>query len=103
MRPAELQAETIEVLHSLDPSFITWNGRTLRCVATSVTNDDALRDGGFMPDADVIFYVTRLQLGAATPRLNELVTYEGQSYRIDRIIRVPGDSFVKLVCVHAVQ
>lgn len=105
MTAAQVHAQSLAQLETLDPGVFTWNGADWPCLNSSTRRRKALEPGGFSLDADLILFVRTAHFAsaAAQPQLKQLLTFESRSYRIDEIVYPSGTPFLKLLCVAAAR
>lgn len=75
----------------------TWNGQTIACRAGKITKRSMFGGGGLTPEDDLRLDVD-LSLLPSEPQPGQLLTFEGESWRIDRTEKQPGDSMLSLFC-----
>ncbi len=86
----------------LCPGVFDWNGTAYACTANGATRGGRLESYGWAVDEDLVIIVRAALFGAAArPVKGQTVIYRDATYRIDRVLTAPGDSFLRLACVNA--
>lgn len=103
MTAAEVHAQSLLALETLDPRLFIWNNAEWPCLNGSTHRRKSLEPGGFSLDADLILFVRASHFATAAdqPQLKQILTFETRRYRIDEILYPAGTPFLKLICVDA--
>ncbi len=79
-----------------------WRGNNYVCVPNVLETSKLLAAGGFEPEADLALFVRRELLPSA-PAEKDAISFDGGSYRISEVRKLPGDTALKLSCTIATK
>lgn len=68
---------------------VTWNGQTHKALVSDPTIGEHLDLGGFTGTGDFTIKIPRTAFGTRFPKLGEIVEFEGDRFRIERITNHP--------------
>ena len=85
------------------PRKFTFNGKEYPCAPGSPTNQDSLGEGGFHAETELELVADLSLLPATPPAPQDLITYEGQSYRVVTAESMSDASCIVLGCADAAR
>lgn len=83
------------------PASFTWAGDEYECSASGATKGGKLESFGFGVYEDLVIVVRVELFGDAQPQKEQLLVFNGRSYRIDHVMTAPADTFLRLTCKNA--
>ncbi|XHR30409.1 MAG: hypothetical protein ACFUZC_07570 [Chthoniobacteraceae bacterium] len=69
--------------------LVTWNGRTYKALVSDPAIGEHLDLGGFTGTGEFTIKIPRASFDKRLPKLGELVEFEGDRFRIERITNHP--------------
>ena len=75
---------------------VVWNDRTFKAIITSIESAQTLQIGGFGDDYDFTVKIAKAGLGRARPKLNDTISFDGQTYRIAKVSEAAGYPLITL-------
>jgi hypothetical protein len=96
-RIGKASARAVKRLERDTEAVVTIAGTDYPCVANTSTRWSVFGEGGFALETDLTVYL-RLEVCPTVPSINDLVTFDGNSYRVLRPVELPGDGTFKLIC-----
>jgi hypothetical protein len=91
----EMASDSAELLREFGKQ-ITWNGNEYSALVSEPTIAQEFDVGGFVDSVDFVAKLLRNDLIHGLPEHGELVTYNGEEYRIMRLSNRPPHPFVVL-------
>ena len=76
---------------------VTWNGRSYPALVSDPNIGENLEIGGFVGTGEFTVKIPRTAFRKRRPRLGEIVTFEGDRFRITRITNHPQYPMLVLV------
>lgn len=78
----------------------TWpvGGSDYICVGNVAESSKTLGVGGFALEADCSIFVRLELLPEPLPAEKQRLIFNGKTYRIDKVSKLPGDEVLKLIC-----
>ena len=92
----EMAADAAEILAQIGEP-VTWNGKTYPALVSDPAIGEDLNLGGFTGTGDFTVKIMRAVLGAARPKIGEIIGFENARFRITRITDHPRYPMVVLV------
>ena len=75
---------------------VVWNGRTFRAIITPIESSETLQIGGFGEDYDFTIKIAKAALGRSRPKLNDAISFDGDTYRVAKVSESPAYPLVTL-------
>ena len=76
---------------------VTWNGRSYKALVSDPAIGEHLDIGGFTGTGDFTIKIPRQSFDKRLPKLGELIEFEGDRFRIERITNHPQYPLLVLV------
>ena len=92
----EKTADLAAILAEVGETVI-WNGQPFRALVSDPTVGETLELGGFTASGDFTIKIPRTAFSARSPKLGEIVEFEGDRFRIARITNHPQYPMIVLV------
>ena len=93
---SEKAADLAGILNEVGESVI-WNERTFRALVSDPAIGENLELGGFTGSGEFTIKISRAAFGPRSPKLGEIVGFEGGRFRILRITNHPQYPLIVLV------
>lgn len=78
---------------------VTWNGKTVEAVVGELSEGASLQLEGYDPDTAVAFTFRRSDFKASIPVAGQRMGYDGISYMVGSISKLPGKASFVCNCV----
>ena len=76
---------------------VTWNGQSFRALVSDPVIGEELNLGGFTGTGEFTIKIMRAAFGAQLPKLGDIVGFEGNRFRINRVTNHPQYPMLVLV------
>jgi len=76
---------------------VTWNGRSYKALVSDPAIGERLDIGGFTGTGDFTIKIPRKSFDNRLPKLGELIEFEGDRFRIERITNHPQSPLLVIV------
>ena len=95
--PPEIESDIAAILAEFGEQ-IEWNNQSYQALVSDAGLGDAQALGGWVEQGSLTVKLLRSSLGGSVPALGDLLTFNGEQYRVIRIESRPSRPIVLLTC-----
>lgn len=94
-----VERDLLKIQSDLSYPTFTFAGTSYPCHTGAGSKEWVLDKGGFDVQADLVLIVRCIDLVDVTIRSQNKIVYDGNTYRVAKVIKSPTQAFYKFVCV----